>query len=406
MFEQALSDIRVLDMSWHIAGPYCTRLLADYGAEVLKVERPGEGDPIRQAGPFPNDEPDPEKSGLFLHLNTNKMGITLNLKDETGKAILKELVKESDLLIESFSPHVMPSLGLDYQTLQQINPKLVMLSISNFGQTGPYRDYKATEIVHQAMGGEMYSQGTETREPLKLGGNVTQYQAGTLASVAALGALFGARSRGEGQHVDISIMETAAGGGDRRAAYILAYLGAGVVTDRWAPPRETVRYMFMPSGVYPCSDGFVNTLSMPTWWPRYVKLLGMPELADDPRFSNVYQSDSGPEFEAIWIGWLMDHTKEEVLEACIENRVATAPVNNAEDVVNYHHLKERGYFTEVDHPRAGEITQTGAPFKMAQTPWQLRRAAPLLGEHNEEVFGGRLKYSADDLKELSRKGVI
>lgn len=405
-FDQALSDVKVLDLTWHIAGPYCTKLLADYGAEVIKVERPVTGDPMRQVGPFPHDEPHPEKSGLFLHLNTNKRGITLDLKSERGQDILKNLVRQSDILVESFSPHVMTSLGLDYQTLREINPALVMVSISNFGQSGPYRDFKATEIVHQAMGGEMYSQGTEKREPLKLGGNVTQYQAGTLAAVASMGALFSARVQGDGQHVDVSIMETAAGGGDRRPTYILAYLGAGVVTDRWAPPHEVVRWMFLPSGVYPCGDGYVNTLSVHHWWPRYLKVLGMPELAEDPRFQNLYQSDVGPEFDAIWIGWLMDHTKAEVLESCVKHRIATAPVNTPEDVVNYHHLREREYFTEIDHPEAGSFIYPGAPFKMSETPWSIRRPAPLLGQHNADVFSEMLGYSPGELEELAEAGVI
>ena len=216
MPEQALSDVKVLDLTWHIAGPYCTKLLAGYGAEVIKVERPGEGDPTRRMGPFFKDDPHPEKSGLFLHLNTNKKGITLNLKSATGKKILKALVSDADILVESFSPRVMPSLGLDYQTLEQINPKLVMVSISNFGQSGPYRDFKASEIVEYAMGGEMYSTGTAGREPLKLGGNVTQYQAGTVAAVATMGALYSAECQEVGQHVDVSIMETQAGSTDRR----------------------------------------------------------------------------------------------------------------------------------------------------------------------------------------------
>ncbi|MEE8471140.1 MAG: CoA transferase, partial [Dehalococcoidia bacterium] len=182
MFEHALSDVKVLDLTWHIAGPYCTKLLADYGAEVIKVEKPGEGDPTRRMGPFFKDDPHSEKSGPFLHLNTNKKGITLNLKTATGKKILRELVADVDVLVESFRPRVMLGLGLDYPALEKINPGLVMVSISSFGQTGPYRDFKASEIVEYAMGGEMCSTGIADRDPLKIGGNVVQYQAGTTAA--------------------------------------------------------------------------------------------------------------------------------------------------------------------------------------------------------------------------------
>jgi crotonobetainyl-CoA:carnitine CoA-transferase CaiB-like acyl-CoA transferase len=227
MLEQALSDVKVLDLTWHIAGPYCTKLLADFGADVIKIERPGEGDPARKMGPFPHGKAHPERCGLFLHLNTNKKGITLNLKSHKGRKIFKELVKFVDIVVESFSPRVMPSLGLSYENLKRVNPSLVMTSISNFGHNGPYRDFKASEIVEYAMGGEMYSTGIEGREPLKLGGNVVQYQAGTIAAVATMGALFAARYQGVGQHVDVSIMETQAGTVDRRLQHLLAYAYGG-----------------------------------------------------------------------------------------------------------------------------------------------------------------------------------
>lgn len=406
MPEQALSDVKVLDLTWHIAGPYCTKLLAGYGAEVIKVERPGEGDPTRRMGPFFKDDPHPEKSGLFLHLNTNKKGITLNLKSATGKKILKALVSDADILVESFSPRVMPSLGLDYQTLEQINPKLVMVSISNFGQSGPYRDFRASEIVEYAMGGEMYSTGTAGREPLKLGGNVTQYQAGTVAAVATMGALYGAECQEVGQHVDVSIMETQAGSTDRRIIYLLGYACAGVLTTRWPPPREAVRMMILPQGVYPCKDGFINTLSLPQWWPRYLEAMGMPELKDDPRFQNIFSAEAGMEFDAIWYSWLADHTREELFETFLEARIASAPVNSPEDLLKYPHLKERQYFTEIDHPETGKVAYPGAPFKMTETPCQARHPAPLLGQHNEEIYCKLLGYSREDLVKLRESGVI
>ena len=406
MPEQALSDVKVLDLTWHIAGPYCTKLLAGYGAEVIKVEKPGEGDPTRRMGPFFKDDPHPEKSGLFLHLNTNKKGITLNLKSATGKKILKALVSDVDILVESFSPRVMPSLGLDYQTLEQINPKLVMVSISNFGQSGPYRDFKASEIVEYAMGGEMYSTGTAGREPLKLGGNVTQYQAGTVAAVATMGALYGAECQEVGQHVDVSIMETQAGSTDRRIIYLLGYACAGVLTTRWPPPREAVRMMILPQGVYPCKDGFINTLSLPQWWPRYLEAMEMPELKDDPRFQNIFSAEAGMEFDAIWYSWLADHTKAELFEIFREARIASAPVNSPEDLLKYPHLKERQYFTEIDHPETGKVDYPGAPFKMTETPCQARHPAPLLGQHNEEIYCKLLGYSREELVKLRESGVI
>jgi crotonobetainyl-CoA:carnitine CoA-transferase CaiB-like acyl-CoA transferase len=406
MSEQALSDVKVLDLTWHIAGPYCTKLLADYGAEVIKVEKPGEGEPARRMGPFFKDDPHPEKSGLFLHLNTNKKGITLNLKSAKGKKILKELIKDVDILVESFRPHVMPSLGLDYETLEQINPKLLMASISSFGQTGPYRDFKASEIVEYAMGGEMYSTGTAGREPLKLGGNVTQYQAGTVAAVSIMGGLYAARSQGVGQHVDVSIMETQAGSTDRRIIYLLAYACAGVITTRWPPPREAVRMMILPQGVYPCKDGFVNTLSLPQWWPRYLEAMEMPELKDDPRFQNIFSAEAGMEFDAIWYSWLADRTKDELFEIFRRVNIASAPVNSPEDILRNPHLKAREYFTEIDHPETGKVTYPGAPIHMMETPSKARYPAPLLGQHNKEIYCDRLGYTREDLVKLRESGII
>jgi CoA:oxalate CoA-transferase len=406
MQEQALAGVKVLDLTWHIAGPYCTKLLADYGANVIKVERPGKGDPTRAMGPFFKDDPDQEKSGFFLHLNTNKKGITLNLKSATGRKILTQLAADSDILVESFRPHVMPGLGLDYQTLEKVNPRLVMVSVSSFGQTGPYRDFKASEIVEYAMGGEMYSTGIAGREPLKLGGNVIQYQAGTVAAVATMGALYSAEDQGTGQHVDVSIMETQVGSADRRIMYILSYIMAGVITTRWPPPREAIRMLIMPQGVYPCKDGFVNTLSLPQWWPRYIEALGMPELKDDPRFQNIYSAEAGMEFDAIWYSWLADHTKEELFEIFLKSKIASAPINSPEDLLKYTQLKARGYFVEVDHPETGKVTYPGAPFKMSETPWKIRWPAPLLGQHNEEIYCKLLGYTGEELIKLREGGII
>jgi crotonobetainyl-CoA:carnitine CoA-transferase CaiB-like acyl-CoA transferase len=406
MLEQALSGVKIIDLTWHIAGPYCTKLLADYGADVIKVERPGKGDPARTMGPFFKDDPHPEKSGVFLHLNTNKMGITLNLKTATGKKILKELVKDADILVESFRPHVMPALGLDYETLKKVNPRLVMVSISSFGQTGPYREFKATEIVEYAMGGEMYSTGIAGREPLKLGGNVGQYQAGTVAAVATMGALFAADDQGSGQHVDVSVMETQAGSADRRIIYLMGYICAGVITTRWPPPREAVRMLIMPQGVYPCQDGFVNTLSLPQWWPRYIEALGMPELKDDPRFQNIFSTEAGMEFDAIWYSWLADHGKHELFDIFLKSKIASAPVNSPEDLLGNVQLKAREYFVEIDHPKTGKVTYPGAPFKLSESPWKIRYPAPLLGQHNEEIYCRQLGYAKEDMVKLREGGII
>src|SRR5579871_1284487 len=207
---QALQGVRVLDLTRHVAGPFCTKLLADYGADVIKIEQPRQGDPARWIGPFAGGMPDPERSGLFLHLNTNKRSVTLNLKSETGRAILLKLLRSTDILVENFRAGVMSSFGLDYASLREINPRLVMTSISNFGQTGPYRDWSASELVLYAMGHEMWGTGAPDAEPAGVANKLNVHLAGQSACAATLCVFYGAQVSGNGQHVDLSIMEVLA----------------------------------------------------------------------------------------------------------------------------------------------------------------------------------------------------
>ena len=403
MFDMALEGVRVLDLTHYIAGPYCTKLLADYGADVIKIERPGSGDPARRLGPFHEDDPHHEKSGLFLHLNANKRGVTLNLKVPSGQVMLKELVKETDILIENFSPRVMPSWGLDCDTLVKINPKLVVTSISNFGQTGPYRDYKASELVLFGMGGEMHSIGMEGRAPMKEGGSVVQFEAGTVAADATMGALFAAERDGEGEHIDISIMETQLAGVDRRQASLLAYQYAGELSLQ-VPGMP----LGIASGTFPCKDGYIEIAGGGPLFARIIKMLGEPEFLQDPQWRDP-ALDRNPElveeFNAYFIGWLMDRTKEEIWEAGQKARVLCGPLYTTADLLKDAHFTGRGFWDELEHPFTGPVSYPGAPFRMSETPRQVRRPAPQLGEHNEQVYG-HIGYSKDDLVRLRERGVI
>ena len=400
--KQALTGIKVLDLTHYIAGPFCTKLLADYGADVIKVERPGIGDISRRAGPFPQDMPHPEKSGVFLYLNTNKRGITLNLKTKTGVDILKKLVKESDILVESFSPRVMPGLGLDNQTLKEVNPKLVMTSISNFGQTGPYRDWKATEITFFALSGKMHSMGDPDREPLKYALNAFQYFAGEAASLASLSAVIRSKTKDVGEHIDISILESIVSDVDN---IIIRY---DYSRDRGR--RTTAKnYTMYPFGGFPCKDGFVCIQGLgrgEEWLPRLFTMIGMPELKDDPRFATAQKrNEHSDEFYALLYSWLVDHTKQEVFDAAAEVRYPMAAIYTTEELVKNKHYNERGFFNEIDHPEAGKLTYPGAAFKLSDEGYELRMPAPLLGQHNSEVYG-ELGYSESDLSILRRSGVI
>ncbi|MFQ5933032.1 MAG: CaiB/BaiF CoA transferase family protein [Dehalococcoidia bacterium] len=403
MPDQALEGVRVVDLTHYIAGPYCTKLLADWGADVIKIERPWGGDPARDLGPFYEDDPHQEKSALFLYLNTNKRSVTLNLKVTSGQVILKELVKEADIVVENFSPRVMPGLGLDYSVLSEINPRLVMTSISNFGQTGPYRDYKASELVLFGMGGEMHSIGMEGREPLKEGGNVVQYEAGAIAADATLAALFAAERDDGGEHVDISIMETQLGGADRRHSTLLAYQYAGELSLQlagWGPG--------FAAGTFPCKDGYIEIAGGLIFFPRVIDMLGEPEFLKDPKWLEP-GADRDPElveeFDAFFLSWLMERTKREVWEAGQKARVLCGPLYTTADMLTDPHLSLRDFWQEVEHPFTSSVAYPGAPFHMFETPRQMRRPAPELGEHNEEAYG-HIGYSKDDLVRLRERGVI
>ena len=391
-----LSDLKVLDLTHYVAGPYCTNLLAGLGAEVTKIERPGEGDGARKLGPFPNDIPDPEKSGLFLYLNTNKKGITLNLETETGGKIFKELVKGADILVENFSPSVMPSLGLDYETLETLNPKLVMTSISNFGQTGPYRDWKATDMVSFALGGIMYTVGALERTPLRLPGYLVQYAAGLYGFTATMSALNHRDETGEGQHVDFSIMEGVAFG---PTTAIIRYTHGGQIQKRGPGLGAGL------GEVYPCKDGYAGIGGYRDW-VAFCQVMGKPELIQDERFATMEaRLQHREESMQIVRDWALEHTKDEIYHAGQARRFTFGAIYDYGEALEAAQTKERGFFTEIDHPRAGRFLYPGAPFKMDDLPWPAERA-PLLGEHNEEIYCGRLGFTKEELVKLSQAGVI
>ena len=397
--EQVLSGVKVLDLTHHIAGPYCTKMLADYGAEVIKVERPGEGDAARRFPPFFHDDPHPEKSGFFLYLNTNKKGVTLNLKTETGKDICRRLLKEADILVENFSPRVMPSLGLVYETLEKLNPRLVMMSISNFGQTGPYCDFKATEIIEDAMGGWSMIIGHPDREPLKPGGYQSQFVAGLFGAIGTISGYYSALMSGMGQHIDLSIMDA--------VLYIQMATTSGYAYDQVIRKRYGNRVSPFPSGILPCKDGYIGAITVTAQkWPVLCEWMGMPELVNDPRFLTAPDRALNiDDLDATMIGWLVEHEQEELFREGQKRRLPFGIPSSAKQLLESPHLNARGYFVPVDHPATGEVKYPGAQVKFEGVPYKLNRA-PLLGEHNEEVYCGRLGFSKEDLVRLRQQGVI
>ena len=406
MTQLALSDIRILDFTHYVAGPYCTKLLADYGADVVKVERPGTGDGARRIGPFPNDTPHPEKSGTFLHLNTNKRSITLDLKTDEGRQTALDLASRADAVVESFRPGAMECLGLGYEALSEVNPSLVVTSISNFGQTGPYRDWRGSEIIFYGMGGELYSTGISEKEPLKLGGTVGLYQAGTIAAYATLGAIFEARDSGSGQHVDISIMETQAGSIDRRMSMLLAYQYNGEITER-TPLGAASGSGGYPAGVYPCANGYFQFTGGGNYFPRVLEMLDYPgEISGEEWLTPESQADEDMRglFEVVFYPWLLERNKAEIWEQAQKSRVLSGPLNTMEDLHADPVFQERDAFAEVEHPEAGSLTYPGRPFIMGATPWAIRSPAPLLGQHTKEILA-ELGYTETEISSLRKGGV-
>ena len=403
MPNQALSDMKIVDLTHYIAGPACTKLLADYGADVIKIERPGTGDRARSMGPFYHDEPHPEKSGLFLYLNTNKRGVTLNLKNKLGKDILAELVKKADVVVENFRPGVMESLGLGYIELERLNPNLVMTSLSNFGQTGPYRDFKTSEMMAFGMGGPMLVKGLPEREPVKYGLTVTIYHSGIMAALATMMGFYGARYQSTGQHIDLSILEAETGTVDGRGTALMTYQYNGEL-----PSRGAIVGAQYPQGTFPCADGYFRITAGGPRFPHVVEMMGNPpELMAPKWYTPLAPNDPElrEEFMDMFLAFTMQHTKMELFKMGGDTGNMCAPVLAVDEVYQDSNFNERGFFIEIDHPMTGKLKYPGRPFVMTESPSQFKRPAPLLGQHNSEVYS-ELGYSKEDLVRLRETGVI
>ncbi len=400
----ALEGVTVIDLSHWIAGPYCTKLLSGFGAEVIKVEPPG-GERGRTMAPFYRDEPGPDNSLPFAYLNMDKRSLTLDLKSVEGREILVSMLPEADILVENFSPRVMPSLGLSFDTLRKIAPHLVMTSISNFGQTGPYRDYKATDIVEYALGGLMYIFGAYDREPLKHAFNQAQFKAGTDAASATLMALYhqrmtGGRNGGAGQHVDVSIQEALASG-LRDVVNNFTYTGA---IRRRQPNHsgDLQRLRATADGYMLPNPGLGAGLN----WDSFVEFLGLPELDDDRFRTPSARLENAEELGSILDNYFIRQNKYERFYGSHERRFIFGIIQSPEEVLNDPQFAHRGFFAEVEHPVMGEIKVPGPPFKMSGTPWSTGATAPTAGQHTAEVLKERLGYSLEHLTVLRAQGVI
>ncbi|MFH1486380.1 MAG: CoA transferase [Chloroflexota bacterium] len=424
--ETALGDIRVLELC-DAKGVYAGKLLAGLGAEVIKVERPG-GDSTRDIGPFYNNTPDPEKSLFHFHFNYDKKSITLNLENSDGREIFKKLVKTADVVMETYPPGYMDSLGLGYAELGKLNPRVIMCSITGFGQYGPHKDFKAPDIVGTAMGGLMYLGGFVGEAPNYPGAYQGYHLASTDAANGIIAALYVRDFTGEGQYVDVSMQESVS-----RSIELLMVSWDLRKIDRKRTGRQVYRGW---DEVFACKDGFIlcSPLGGGGWklileWMDREGLaadlktekmqLVLTAMADrqmdrgvadakrmDPRMLRDYTAEI-KHIEQVWADFCMAHTREELYEECQRRGVRLMPVYSAEDVLNDPQLRARDFFVDVEYPELGvSIRDLGGPHRLSATPWVIRRRAPLIGENNRDIYENELGLSAQEVRILKEEGTI
>lgn len=402
MAEGLLTGVKVVEYCSFVSGPYCTKLFADLGAEVIKIEKP-KGDEARMRGPFLGDNPNPELSGLFLYLNTNKMGVTLNLDTPHGCDIFKRLISDTDILVEDQPPGEFERMGLSYDVLKTINPSLIMASITPFGQYGPYRDYKSYYLntFHASGAGYVLPAGSSNadREPLRGGGYVGECDIGLNASVGILGALYWRRTGGTGQYIDISKQE---------AEMALERIN---VVRYYELQRNPNRYELthLRDALVRCRDGgYVMVVLYPNkQWKGLAEGLGNPPWTTDEKFNSVKARESNcAELDRNLKEEALKYDTDDLFYRVQSKGTACAFVCSAERAFHSPQLNARKFFIEMEHPAAGKLMYPGHPYTFSKTPSSKHQGAPLLGQHNEKVYCGRLGYAPQDLVTLREAGII
>jgi len=378
--DNLLSDIKVLDLSQGVAGPFCGKLLAGFGAEVIKIEPPGTGDPSRSSEPFLGGSPTHESSALFAYINTSKKSVTLDPAVPEQSQAINRLAQDCDILIESFAPGHLESFGLGYADLSESSPNLIYVSVTPFGQTGPYSQYKGSDIVAQAAGALMYTIGLPDKSPLKVGGESGLYTTGVSAFSAAMLALYARDTQGIGQHVDISAMEV----------MTVSQIHSSIYAQFGRTPARR------GTNLVRAKDGWVSpgleTGVQESTWTKVCELIGKPELVDDPRFITM-ESRRANQQDLLDVieDWAGSKPKEEIYHTLQALRTITGYVATVEDLLKSKQFVYREFFQSV-----GDAVHPGAPFQMDGSDWQTQ-PAPKLGEHNQEILTTRLGYSMDEL---------
>lgn len=397
MKPQALSDIRVLDLSRVLAGPYATMMLADYGAEVIKVEQPGQGDGTRQWGPpWVGDF-----SAYYLSVNRNKRSITIDLKTQAGREIIRKLAARADILVENFKVGTMQRLGLDYKTLSEVNPGLIYCSISGYGQDGPYKDRPGYDFMIQAHGGIMSITGPAEGPPYKVGVAIVDVTAGLYAVNAILAALHHRQQTGQGQYIDVALL-------DAQVAWLVNvaqnYFATGQPPQRYGNAHPNI----VPYETFETADGFIAlAVGADSQYQRLCHVIARPDLWEDER----YQSNAGrvqnrhlliPELQAVF----KTHTTEAWMQDLLAAKIPASPINDIPAVFDDPQIKHRRMAQSITHPHAGKMTLLGPVAKLSATPAEIRTPPPSLGEHTEAILKESLDLDDDAISLLRNQGVI
>jgi len=396
--DKVLEGIRVLDFGRYVAGAYCGALLADMGAEVIRVERPG-GEVDRELGPFaPNGEN--IVYGMIMH--RNKKGITLNTRSEKGREILKELEKRVDIVVENYGVEGKKIMGLDYEPLSGINPGIILVSISGFGSYGPYAKKLCFDAVAQGMSGAMCYTGFPGNPPTRAAAPYVDFSSGIYGALGAMFALYYRKKTGKGQMVDVALFDAA----------VSFVAGMGVAAEYklldYIRPQIGNSSFYNYNNTYKARDGwlFIYTLGN-SIWRRLLKAIDREDLAQDPRFKDdVSRWQNRDILDPIISEWVSQHTVREVLNLLEEARVPCGPVNDISAVVDDPHVRVRKAIEDVDFPGVGSVPLSGVVIKLSQTPGEIEKRAPLIGEHNEEIYGKLLNLSLEELQQLKQESVV
>ena len=392
-----LSDIRVVEMGTLLAGPFCGQLLGDFGAEVIKVEDPAKGDPMRVWG-----REKPHGQSLWWPvIARNKKSVTLNLREAEGQAIARALATKADILTENFRPGTLEKWGLGYDALSAENPGLIMVRVSGYGQTGPYKDRAGFGAIGEAMGGFRYVTGDADRPPARAGVSIGDSLAATYGALGALMALHHRANTGRGQVVDSTLYEATLA---MMESLVTEYATAGYVRERSGSKLPGIA----PSNVYPCADGdILIAANQDTVFKRLCEAMGRPEMADDPRYAtHSARGEVQDALDVLIADWTRPQATEPVLDLMNRSGVPAGRIYRAPEMLADPHFAAREAIVEVPHPVFGSLKMQNAAPKLSETPGSVRWAGPTLGEHNAEVYGEVLGYDSARLADLKARGVI